>query len=301
DGGGDGGTVSCDVGEILCEGTCVDPQTDSTNCGNCGNECASDELCSAGTCADVCDDPLELCDGVCVDRQVHADHCGACGVQCASGICEEGMCSAGSVGHLVVIGHDYAQSRSGMNWLAGNAVFLASGAPIRVLVYEGEATMQSIRGVDRAIDQVADSTGRSWMRTTATAELVPFDLAETDVFLVYSQHGATDAALHALGTEWKTALDSFVQRGGVIVLFDGGGAHEGTWQILDAAGLFGAMGRVDVTGDPLDVTAPGDAVVLNVPQVYRAERQSVRFETDEGGAVVEHADGPVVFHHVLSP
>lgn len=47
-----GGTCvsGCPSGTQNCNGSCVDPQTDPLNCGQCGNNCARDEFCAAGQC-----------------------------------------------------------------------------------------------------------------------------------------------------------------------------------------------------------------------------------------------------------
>jgi hypothetical protein len=303
DGGtSDGGTTpSCDLGELYCDGACIDPDSNAAHCGECGASCDEGELCSGGGCVAVCEEPRTECGGACVDTSSHADHCGACDVRCDSGFCFDGECGDGLVGRVVVIGHDYEESRVGMNRLAGNAVFLASGAPVRVLVYEGASRPASVAGVDQAIDQVAEDTGRTWERTAVAADRVPLELARADAFVVYSQHGATDGGLRDLGAAWATALHTFLRRGGVVVLFDGGGDHEGTWQVLDASGLFVVSGRVDVSGDRIDVVSPGDAVALNVPRTYRAEAHSVRFMTTEETVVTEHAEGAVVIHRVVLP
>jgi hypothetical protein len=297
----DGGTApTCDLGQIVCAGACVDPDSDVAHCGGCDSPCAADDLCSGGLCVDACH-PQTECDGVCVDTFSHPDHCGGCGIECASGLCIDGECSSGLVGHIAIIGHDYRDSRVGMNRVAGNAVFLASGAPVRVLVYEGAADAASMAGVDAAIDQVAASNGRTWTRTAAAADRVPHALAQADVFVVYSQHGATDAALRSVGASWATALYTYLRRGGVLVLFDGGGSHAGTWQVLDAAGLFTATGRTIISGDAVRVVEPGSALALNVPRTYRAEAASVRFHTAEASVVVEHDAGPVVIHRLVLP
>lgn len=39
--------------DTICGDTCVDTDTDQLNCGACGNACAGDQDCQAGTCADV--------------------------------------------------------------------------------------------------------------------------------------------------------------------------------------------------------------------------------------------------------
>ncbi|MDH3595176.1 MAG: MopE-related protein, partial [Rhodospirillales bacterium] len=43
--------VACAPGETNCAGTCVDLQTDESNCGTCGNVCVGGEICVGGVCA----------------------------------------------------------------------------------------------------------------------------------------------------------------------------------------------------------------------------------------------------------
>ncbi len=40
----------CPSGLIDCDGTCVDPMTDESNCGSCGIVCLDGESCWSGTC-----------------------------------------------------------------------------------------------------------------------------------------------------------------------------------------------------------------------------------------------------------
>lgn len=303
-GGGDGGVpvCTCDIGESCCSSRCVRPERDPANCGGCGIRCAADEFCAAGSCADVCDPPLTLCSGLCVNTLTDRDHCGSCGNRCASGICRDGACVSSTEGHVVLIGHDYRVGRVGQNYLAGNAVFIAFGE-VDVLAYEGDAIGFAISGVDAAIEQVAARARRTWTRTEPpSASEVPLFLDQADAFVVYAQSGGDDMGLRRLGREWATALRSFLRRGGVIVVFDGGGSHSGTWQILDEAGLLDAGGRSDVSGDELMVVSRGDAVARLVPRDYAAENMSVAFDmAPDGTVVVEHPTGPVVIHQVLSP
>ena len=37
-------------GKLKCPGGCIDPQTDVTNCGSCGNVCGQGQTCDGGTC-----------------------------------------------------------------------------------------------------------------------------------------------------------------------------------------------------------------------------------------------------------
>lgn len=302
DGGSvDGGRPSCDVGELECAGACVRPDRDPSACGGCGIACGGGEVCADGVCEPVCGAPLSMCGALCVDLASDPDHCGLCGNVCPSGLCVDGECLGPTAGHVVVVGHDYRDSRRGMNRVAGNAVLLPPGAPVRVLAYEGGASAASIRGIDDAIDQVAGTTGRTWMKSSTAAPEVPLRLSNADTFVIYPQPDVSDAELAALGTAWHVALATFLERGGVVVLFDGQGTNAGTWQILAAAGLFSGTARHDVSGDRVRVVAPGDAVALAVPLVYRGELSSVRFETTEPGVVVAHDDGPVVVHRVVTP
>jgi len=41
---------SCSSGQTLCDGSCIDTQSDSQNCGACGNVCNTSEPCSVGKC-----------------------------------------------------------------------------------------------------------------------------------------------------------------------------------------------------------------------------------------------------------
>jgi hypothetical protein len=77
----------CDAGEVCCNGTCVDPQSDSDNCGGCNQRCDVPEwACSGGTC--VCAGPEYVACG--------PDHCMPLDSECcdeATGFsCDTGQC-----------------------------------------------------------------------------------------------------------------------------------------------------------------------------------------------------------------
>jgi hypothetical protein len=44
------GNPSCPSGQTLCDGSCIDTQSNSKHCGKCGNACNESEPCSEGTC-----------------------------------------------------------------------------------------------------------------------------------------------------------------------------------------------------------------------------------------------------------
>ena len=303
--GGDGGAPpeGCDVGELECGAICVRPDSDPANCGGCGIACAMGDVCAGGECTDACRLPRMTCDDRCIDTRSDPDHCGGCDNACPSGVCMAGECSGPLAGHLVVVGHDYRESRADMNRIAGNAVFLARQNPPRVLVYEGDARPSAIAGTDAAIDQVAALYGRSWARTAAPRpEEIPLMLLDADVLVVYAQTDAADGELQRLSQGLARSLTTFLQTGGVIVVFDGAGSNRGTFQVVTGTGFFWADSRTDVSRRVLDVVSPGDAVALGVPIRYRGEVSTVRFDTTEMTVVVDDgAGGPVVIHRTVLP
>jgi hypothetical protein len=87
----DSGLPSCAPNQIPCGLTCVDPLTDNSNCGGCGNQCAVNLMaCVDGTCQcflgcgpgfTICPIPDGGC-GFCADTTSDTDNCGGCGIAC---------------------------------------------------------------------------------------------------------------------------------------------------------------------------------------------------------------------------
>jgi len=107
--GGAQGTEGCDG--LVCDGACVDPQSDAEHCGACSTECLAETVCVAGLCrrpcGDDCHDPFEYCAGsfcecapgltdcagACVDLDNDFEHCGLCNRECEEDqACGEGQC-----------------------------------------------------------------------------------------------------------------------------------------------------------------------------------------------------------------
>ncbi|HET8933391.1 MAG TPA: hypothetical protein VFN67_08135 [Polyangiales bacterium] len=308
DGGGfdpDAGLPGCGVGYQDCGGVCADPTTDPNHCGSCGVACPGRMLCSAGTCAPECDKALSQCGALCIDAQRDPDHCGRCTKRCTSGICELGSCADAIAGHAVVIGHDFTNANTAMQRLVGNAVFLGLGAPVRVLVYTGDADPKSSAGVERAIDVVKVETGRDWQRVEAIESLVPLQLSAADVLLIHAQVEASNSTLRKLGEQWGNALAQFVSIGGVVIVIDAPSTrNNGTFQILQPARIFLAKGRQEIESQPLTVKTPGLGVAMRVPDRYMGLSHTVHFNavTSPGTQVVTDRDGlPVVVQRVISP
>lgn len=124
---GDGNT--CTGGKVLCAATCVNTGTDPKNCGKCGTQCMTGEVCSLGKCTAGCAPGLTLCGGAdasapvvdsgtgddsstgdsgapspsdagasgayCTNTGTDPDNCGGCGMSCGPNhMCTNGMCSA---------------------------------------------------------------------------------------------------------------------------------------------------------------------------------------------------------------
>lgn len=75
------GSCACPVGEHVCNGVCVNRQTDPANCGRCGITCPRDNTCQDGTC--TCNaGGYTMCGGSCVNLLKDSSNCGACGEVC---------------------------------------------------------------------------------------------------------------------------------------------------------------------------------------------------------------------------
>lgn len=103
-----GAAVGCGDDDFVCTldvcGTgCVNLNADPLNCGQCFNECGTNEACMAGTCTPtelVCDAPTSACGTECVDLSTSVDHCGSCDKACGTfDECVDGNCA----GPLVVV------------------------------------------------------------------------------------------------------------------------------------------------------------------------------------------------------
>ena len=298
--------LDCPPGLTGCAGECVDLSIDPAHCGSCERACLPTESCFAGTCLLECPDGYTPCTGSCVDLTSDADNCGACGRACMSGICDAAICSEEVPGHLVVVGHNFARFRRAQMLLLANAVFSLSGTnPVRVAAltaWTRTGTGTAANNVDLAISQAALERGRTWERT-ALEDLVALGsaLETSDVLLIYEQCLAGDSDLRAAGAALAGQLDAFLHRGGIVLMTDARTGNNGSWQLLDAAGLFAATGCTDITDARVSVLAPGDAIASGVPLTYVAERDSVRFESAETSQVVGDGTAPVVIHKVVRP
>jgi hypothetical protein len=278
-GPGSPSSCACDLWQLRCGLECFDVLTDPTHCGDCSIACATGQVCAAGVCAPRCG-TLADCGGICVDLSEDVNHCGLCANVCDPGAaCIAGDCVGSAVGHIVLIGHDMSASRPPMRTLVGNAVFLVRSSPVRVLVYDAQTAPESRIGVSDAIRLSAQGLGRAYVETRAVEAEVTLQLSSTDVFVIDVQHGADNAQLQTLGQSWSLALGQFLEQGGVILLFDAGGANDGTYQILGPLGasLLPIDSRQPRPNDQYRLVTPSDAIAAGVPNRYQSEGQSASF------------------------
>jgi hypothetical protein len=295
----------CGLGELICDRTCVNAGTDDKNCGACGMDCnavpppSGRYFCVGGACQLNCDPPLSVCGSLCIDLQIDPNNCGSCGNLCASGLCDQGLCLDATAGHVIVIGHDMSSALPAAKRLAGNAIFLPAKQKVEGLIYDERSTLAARNGVQTVISEMTAATGRMFDSTTASSALsVPFLLSQVDVFVIVAQANASDEVLQKNADTWSRALQTFVARGGVVVLFDGGGTNTGTYQLLQGAGLFTANSRMSLSPRTVNIVAPGDAIASFVSTRYMAQNQTVGFDSPEATVVVRDLMSglPVVIH-----
>lgn len=81
--------------------SCADTSVDPANCGECGDACATGEICEQSQC--TC---LETCDGACVDLMTDSQNCGTCGnvclEDCIGGACDPFGVALGEIAPVAV-------------------------------------------------------------------------------------------------------------------------------------------------------------------------------------------------------
>lgn len=283
---------------------CVDLTSDNDNCGYCGNECDESWFCVHGTCELSCPEELHNCNDQCVNLDSSPVNCGQCNKVCESGICDFGDCRQQAAGHLIAIGHDFTQSHAVLRLVLGNAVFISQASPVRVLAFTQYADAAQMARVDTAITSVSTSKGRSWDKiASADPAYIVEHLLENDVLLVYRQNATKTADLRDIGSQWASVLDAFLGVGGIVVFTDSTVSSVGTYQILDAAGIFSCSGLVAANNHTALVIEPGDAVAQGVMTSYLGSSNSATFSTEDEVIVIidKGTNRPFVVHKTYVP
>jgi hypothetical protein len=80
----------------MCGTQCVNLNTDSKNCGACGQACGTGAACEGATC--VCPTGQSVCNKACVNVVSDPDNCGFCAHNCQGGTCMAGLCPTTPIG-----------------------------------------------------------------------------------------------------------------------------------------------------------------------------------------------------------
>ncbi len=121
----------------VCGTSCVDLQTNNSNCGTCGHACTSGNTCQAGVCA--CPTGQTDC-GTCVNLQTSKANCNACGTACpGTQTCSGGVCGT----YNLIDNGDFSSGTT--NWTlstySGASIAVSGGALCVSLTDYGYGTL----------------------------------------------------------------------------------------------------------------------------------------------------------------
>jgi hypothetical protein len=260
----------CTAPKVLCDGRCIDIQTDPLGCGVCGKVCASN-LCAAGVCQGAAPGDVVL---------IGADYRQASGGSAQARVLTNAVLIPSSNPLRVLSYERYAEFASVLN--VKGLVTAAAGA--RPVAYTVSNDATSLASADLAKD--------------------------FDVVLVYDQRNADALALQAEGATWKAPLGTFAKAGGVVVVLDGNGGNGNMPVLVRSAGLLDVTAHATMTpGSRVTVLAPNDVVGTLVPSPYGVFQRSASFTLTEpnGGDVTYVAavdlnpgvGAPVVVHRIV--
>ncbi len=223
------------------------------------------------------------------------DNCGVCGTVCASGICVDSACVDGVVGQIVAIGHDFEHHHAAMARLLGNAVALGLHKNVAVARWGGTSPAAAVTATTAALTSGMQQLGHTWHSVSFPTTPSPTALSEIDVVLVDAQTGDGDA-LAATAATWQPALDTFLARGGVVVVLEMSGGV--SYRFADGAGLYTVGAPVDTSGDYAYVADGADAIAQQVISPYAAEMSSVTMPGAPSTVIANTAGDTIAFHLV---
>ncbi len=159
-----------------------------------------------------------------------------------------------------------------------------------VLAYTGYTDMsQEYPNTLAAIDSV--STDYSLFEFNRYAQIDAM-LPGHDVLLIPEQKNASSSQLMNIGIAWATTLQTFLDRGGVIIQCD----FNGKYGIMTGSGLMSISSSTNCTNTTVTVTDPYNEIAQGVSSTYTALDGSSYYSTTEGTVVVERSGYAVVIN-----
>jgi hypothetical protein len=310
---------------------CLAPYDSPAHCGDCDTQCKEPTpLCAPDgngsfECVPRCILPLIECQGQCVDPESFnsdPENCGKCGNECPSGICQAAKCVGARYGNIALLCMDLesATATSSPSTLLGNAVFMPSANPVKVLGYTHGARAAAVTRVNSVIGWEGSARHRSADITeanTAAAVTANLNILDYQVLLIHDLDQATSGDPAAAATTWESGsvLSSFAKAGGVIIVLDGGDGvgemHEliNAGNLLDPSGKTSLSGQTDITKEQVWNNAPFDVLSVNVLSQFLGTSHTCTFDTNAkpGPDTIfvlsdDQAGGaPVAIHRVIAP
>lgn len=294
DGAGAGGeTAACDVDctAVSCgdgvANTTAGEDCDGDGAGTGGETAACNDDCTTSVCGDGQHNPTagEACDD---GNTIDTDAC-------------SNSCVRSSVGHAVMIGHDYFRRAAAIDAIMGNSVLLTQETGnIEILIYTEFADLTAsgeVANVEAAIRAQLSAASRTVTitRVASTSALMSAITATVDVFIVPEQESASDATFAAIASTWNGAVNTFLDRGGVVITCT---YTDPSWRVLNGPGLFSTTGPNNVSGSTVSVVRTTDPIAAGLPASYSAASGSAYFGAMTGGVTVVQRgrSEPVVRH-----
>ncbi len=129
------------------------------------------------------------------------------------------------------------------------------------------------------------------------------ELPKHDILLIPEQEQADGITMQIVGSAWATILTNFVNDGGIVILMafrkTVPTSYSPTAQIYNESGLLQFTGITKITGAPVYLSDPSDALARGVNASFTAPIGSISFNTTETNAVVTDGASPMVIHKIM--
>jgi hypothetical protein len=219
-----------------------------------------------------------------------------------------------SPGHVVLIGHDFAEASATASTILANAIGRLIDPAVtaeRVLVYSGTATPAELANLSDALPAAIAGRQVSY-QFVADMDALAYEIGSAHVVIFADQnrpaYPAYDSQIRAIADAGRAFLPGFVSYGGVVIVTDGltpGGAVSGTHQILGLMGLMATPPSGVVSyGGTVTVADGADPLMTGVPASYAAPANTIDFPPgsganrgaqvawpDQGSSIVSHLAG----------